>query len=205
MYDKICLFGAGGHGRVVASQIKMRWPQSSLCFADEQMACGTDVAGVSVSFNTPDKAVGWSIIVTIGDNKIRASRQQQAEEAAISMATFIADEDRYFTAPPGKGSMVLSGAIVTSDASIGKGVIVNNGAIIEHDSVIGDFCHLAPGSILAGGSVLGAHVFVGAGAQIVNQAQVADGTIIGAGSCVIKNIDEPGIYVGSPARRIGPV
>ena len=205
MYNRICLFGAGGHGRVVALQILARWPSANLCFGDTQKSRGTDINGIPVTFTAPEEVKEGHLIITIGDNALRARLQQIATNSGISMGHFIADPDRFFSLRPGDGSMILAGAIVTSDVSIGAGVIVNSGAIIEHDSDIGDFCHLAPGSVLAGGTVLGPRVFVGAGAQIVNQAHIAEGTVIGAGATVVRTIAEPGIYAGSPAKRIGSV
>ena len=202
MSDRICLFGAGGHGRVVASQIKARLPQTDICFGDAQKPASSSVNGYRVEFETPQAVRDARLIVTIGDNAQRARLQQAAIEAGVPMTVFIADPDRYFTEPPGAGSMILAGAIVNSDAQIGAGVIVNSGAIIEHDCAIGDFCHLAPGCVLAGDTVLGARVFVGAGARIVNQARIAARTVIGAGATVIRDITEPGIYAGTPARRI---
>jgi len=205
MYNKISLFGAGGHGRVVARQIRERWPGADLCFGDMHKPCGSRINDIPVTFTAPDAISGGHLIVTIGDNGLRARLQQSAITSGVAVGYFIADPERFFGPPPGVGSMILAGAVVNSDVLLGAGVIVNSGAIVEHDSEIGDFCHLAPGSVLAGGTVLGTRVFVGAGAQVVNQAHVAEGTVIGAGATVIRSITEPGIYAGNPARRIGSV
>lgn len=204
MYNKVCLFGAGGHGRVMAHQILARWPGTDLCFGDIHKPYGTYVSGIPVAFTTPEEAPEGHLIITIGDNILRARLQRAATKAGIAMGHFIADRAQFFASPPGPGSMILAGAIVTSNVRIGAGVIVNSGAIVEHDSDIGDFCHVAPGCVLAGGSALGPRVLVGAGAQVVNQAHIAGGTVIGAGSTVIQSITEPGVYAGTPARRIGP-
>ncbi|MDG1462969.1 MAG: NeuD/PglB/VioB family sugar acetyltransferase [Gammaproteobacteria bacterium] len=205
MYNRVCLFGAGGHGRVVAQQIRARWPDTDLCFGDMQKIRGTDINGICVTYNKPEEMKEGYLIITIGNNTVRARIQGLAIDSGIPLGHFIANPDHFFALSPGDGSMILAGAIVTSDVKIGAGVIVNSGAIIEHDSVIGDFCHLAPGSVLAGGSVLGKRVFLGAGAQVVNQASIADDTIIGAGATVVQTIEEPGIYIGSPAKLIGTV
>ncbi|KKN23956.1 hypothetical protein LCGC14_0899710 [marine sediment metagenome] len=202
MYNRVCLFGAGGHGRVVAQQIIARWPAAKLCFGDTRKPCGIDVNGVPVTFAAAEHVKEGHLIVTIGDNVLRCRLQRAATASGVEMGYFIADPERFFALPPGGGSMILAGAIVTSNVRIGAGVIVNSGAIIEHDSDIGDFCHLAPGSILAGGTVLGPRVFVGAGARIINEAHIPGDTVIGAGSTVVSSIAQPGIYIGSPAKCI---
>lgn len=202
MSGRICLFGAGGHGRVVAGQIRVRHPQTYICFGDTQRPVASCVNGYRVEFDHPQRVRDARLIVTIGDNALRAQAQQAAIEADVPLAVFIADPDRYFGDAPGEGSMILAGAVVTSDARIGAGVIVNSGAIVEHDSEVGDFCHVAPGAVLSGGSLLGQGVFVGTGARVIRQARIAPGCIIGSGATVIHDIAEPGIYAGTPARLI---
>jgi acetyltransferase-like isoleucine patch superfamily enzyme len=32
--------------------------------------------------------------------------------------------------------------------------------------------------------------------------EIADGTVIGAGAVVVKDIRQPGVYAGNPARRL---
>jgi sugar O-acyltransferase (sialic acid O-acetyltransferase NeuD family) len=201
IYD-ICLFGAGGHGRVVAAQLQSLHNQN-VCFADSGGSVGTSIGDIPVRFSSLSEIRDIALIVTIGDNETRAKLQKSAKAHGCKLACFIADPDKYFAEPPGEGSMVLAGAIVTKDARIGKGVIVNSGAIVEHDSVIGDYCHLAPGSVVAGNSRIEPGVLLGANATVVNGAFIAAGTVIGAGAVVTRDIREKGVYVGNPARKVG--
>lgn len=202
MSARICLFGAGGHGRVLADQIRARLPEAAICFGDARKPIGSSVNGYEVVFDTPQSVKEARIIVSIGDNALRARLQHAAVVAGVEVTSFIADCEHYFAAPPGAGSMIMAGAVVTSDAQIGAGVIVNSGAIIEHDSLLGDFCHVASGAVLSGGSILGREVFIGSGAQVIRGARIAPGCIIGAGATVIDDIPRQGLYVGTPARLI---
>ena len=54
-----------------------------------------------------------------------------------------------------------------------------------------------------GATVLGDRVSVGSGATVL-PVQVCDDVIIGAGAVVVRDITEPGRYVGNPARRLTP-
>lgn len=202
MYDRICLFGAGGHGKTVAAQMKSRLCGIELRFCDQHKLRGSLVCDVEVSFNNLRELSDFRLIVTIGDNFLRSKFQNNAESEGIELGYFVADKDLYFTESLGIGSVVLAGAIVNCAAQIGKGVIINTGAIVEHDCIIGDFSHIAPGSVIAGGATIGVHVFVGAGANISNGISVADHAIIGAGTTVVEDITEAGVYVGSPARLV---
>jgi acetyltransferase-like isoleucine patch superfamily enzyme len=48
---------------------------------------------------------------------------------------------------------------------------------------------------------IGNNVSLGSGATIL-PVNICDDAVIGAGAVVTKNIDEPGIYVGNPARLL---
>ena len=47
------------------------------------------------------------------------------------------------------------------------------------------------------------NTWIGAGATVSNNVNICADCMIGAGAVVIKNIEEPGTYVGVPARKIG--
>jgi acetyltransferase-like isoleucine patch superfamily enzyme len=74
---------------------------------------------------------------------------------------------------------------------------------IGHGAFIGRQTILAPG-VLVGGSVrIGRCCFLGQGCNIRDNVRICDRVKIGMGAVVVKDIDEPGIYFGVPARRIG--
>ena len=196
----LCCLGAGGHGRVVASQWQAR-RGGNVVFADHDLPIGTHVAGLEVRYADPEAVLDRPLIVTVGDNQARSSLQRRASQAGVRIEHFIADPAAYFADMPGAGTVVLAGAVVNQGARLGEGVIVNS-AIVEHDCAVGDFSHLSPGACMAGGSEVGSHVWVGANATVLPLVVIAPGCVIGAGSVVTRSIAEPGVYVGAPARRI---
>lgn len=198
----ICLFGAGGHGRVVESQMR-RAGFENICFGDTFSEVGQILGASLVEYSTLDSLPAYNVLVTIGDNNIRRKLQTQAEQLALNIITFIASPDRYYSKNgAGPGSVILQGAIVNCDARIGQGVIVNSSVVVEHDVEIGNFSHISPGVILAGGCKVGANCWIGANATVINSISIAPNVTIGAGSVVLKDIKEPGVYVGCPARRV---
>lgn len=191
----LCLFGAGGHGRVVASQVR-RFLQRQVIFADAR----AEVRGLEIVFQGIETILSHEVVITIGDNAVRRDLHEKLQ-APLS-AALVMDPCRVFSDQIGDGSQVLAGAIVNTGASIGRGVIVNSGAIVEHDVQVGDFCHLAPGSVIGGGAQLGANVMLGTNATILPGISVAGETVIGAGAVVTQDIARPGTYIGTPARQI---
>lgn len=201
--QRIALFGAGGHGRVVAAQMKAAGMQD-LCFIDQATPQGALIDGVVVDHNSPvDTPLDMAIMVTIGDNRQRQRLSDEVSALPRALARFICPRAICHThVPIGAGTQILSGAVLNPGSQIGRGVIINSSAVIEHDCVIGDFCHISPNATLAGNARLGAGVWVGAGATLLPNIYIAPWSIIGAGAVVTRSIDEAGTYVGVPARRI---
>ena len=56
--------------------------------------------------------------------------------------------------------------------------------------------------IRIGGFEMRNEVFLGIGTAVIPSVSIVSNTVIGAGATVIENIDNAGVYVGTPARRI---
>lgn len=100
------------------------------------------------------------------------------------------------------GTIVMNGALVNSAATIGLNCIVNTHAIVEHDAEVGDHSHVSTGAIVNGQACIGASCFIGSQAVISHNVRVCPNCVIGAGAVIIRDITEPGVYAGNPARRI---
>lgn len=195
----VCLFGAGGHGRVVASQMAA-CGYELLVFADGSKF-GEQVDGkFSVLYKDLSDIPQYPLLVTVGNNGVRKSIQQQWQKRGNEAFTFSFDESYFSLATIGAGSMILRMATVNSGARIGEGVIINSGAIVEHDTQVGDFSHISPGAVLLGGSKIGCLCHIGANATVLPKISICGNVIIGAGATVTRNINQPGTYVGTPAK-----
>jgi UDP-perosamine 4-acetyltransferase len=62
--------------------------------------------------------------------------------------------------------------------------------------------HIAPGVTISGGVTIGRFSMIGAGATVIEGRRIASECIVGAGAIVVHDLTEPGVYIGSPARRI---
>ncbi|EPC04186.1 hypothetical protein L861_02415 [Litchfieldella anticariensis FP35 = DSM 16096] len=102
----------------------------------------------------------------------------------------------------GDGTVVLDGAVVVIGSRLGRACIVNTNATVDHDCVLGDDVHIAPGATLSGGVEVGDHCMIGTGANLIQMVRICADCMIGAGATVVSDISMPGIYVGTPARRI---
>lgn len=102
----------------------------------------------------------------------------------------------------GKGVNLMPFTSVFNDSKIGDGVLVNSYASIHHDTEVGDYSELSPGCRILGYAKIGKLCSIGSNAVILPHIKITDNVIVGAGAVVSKNIDEPGVYVGVPAKIV---
>lgn len=82
------------------------------------------------------------------------------------------------------------------------------GIVINGNAKIGKNCRLHGNNCIGnsgkspGVPVIGDNVDIGYGASVIGEVKVTDNVTLGAGTIVVKSINEPGIYVGIPAKRL---
>lgn len=106
------------------------------------------------------------------------------------------------SAKVGIGTIIQAGCNVSSQVEIGEFVKLNTFSNIMHNSIIKDFTTIAPNAVILGHVEVGNHCYIGANSTILPHVKIADQVTIGAGAVVTKNIEEPGVYIGIPARKI---
>jgi sugar O-acyltransferase (sialic acid O-acetyltransferase NeuD family) len=143
------------------------------------------------------------VVLAVGSNNARSKvmqwlgEQGHELETVIHPAAFVGS-----TASIAEGVFVSAGAIAIAEARIGRGAIINTAASVDHDCVVGDCAHIAPGVHLCGDVTIGARTLVGTGSVVRPGTSVCDDVILGAGAVVVRDITEPGTFVGNPARRL---
>lgn len=99
----------------------------------------------------------------------------------------------------GEGVIIGIGSILETDILIGAFCQINMDCTVGHDSILGDFSTVSPGSHISGNVRLGNDVFCGAGVVIIEGVTVASNAVVGAGAVIVKDLNEPGTYLGVPA------
>ncbi len=195
--NQIVIIGAGGHGRV-AADIAGEIGYDQIVFLDDM-----DVPGAAGKTEDFFRYIDDSVFfIAIGNSRIRHRihnmlRDNNATVVSLIHPNAIISDDVKI----GVGTIVMAGAVVNTGASIGESVIVNTCASVDHDCRVGDYAHISVGAHVCGTVDIGVHTWIGAGATVINNVDICSECIIGAGAVVIRNIDEPGTYVGVPARK----
>lgn len=99
------------------------------------------------------------------------------------------------------GTVVWPDAHIGPNVKLGRHVHVNAGAFLTR-STVGDFTTVGPNATVGGDVTIGARCLIGANVSVRNLLSICDDVTVGCGAVVVKDIVEPGVYVGNPARRL---
>ncbi len=205
MKNKLIIIGASGHGKVVADiAIKMNKWQSIAFLDDDQTiktSMGLEVIGTTAdAFTYKDEA---DFFVAIGSNATREKIQEKLIAEGLNVVSLIHPSAVIGTdVVIGIGTVVMAGVVINCSSRIGKGCIINTSASLDHVNVIEDYVHISPGVNMAGTVKVGKGSWIGIGSIVSNNVNICSGCKVGAGAVVVKDITEPGTYVGVPVRRV---
>ncbi|MFW5445862.1 acetyltransferase [Aerococcus urinaeequi] len=205
MKNKLIIIGASGHGKVIADiAIKMnKWQSIAFLDDDESIktSMGLEVIGKTAdAFTYKDEA---DFFVGIGSNGVREKVQEKLIEEGLNVVSLIHPSVVIGTdVEIGIGSVVMAGVVINSSSRIGRGCIINTSSSIDHDNSIEDYVHISPGVNLAGTVKVGRLSWIGIGSVVSNNVNICSGCKVGAGAVVVKDITEPGTYVGVPVMRL---
>lgn len=195
---KKAIIGAGGFGREVKALLLDNNPNEVIDFFVDDLYVD--------EFTNPISSLDvneYEVVVAIGDPAARTK-----------IINKLPEETRYFTAihksvqildptsvKIGYGSIICANTILTTNINIGKHAHLNLATTIGHDTKIGHFFTTAPGAKISGNCMIGDRVYVGTNASVKEKLIIYSDVTIGLNAGVVKNILEPGVYIGVPARK----
>ena len=205
---KICIVGAGGFARevfccIIDGLTNLDRIEDKICFmvADEDYN-ETSLMNINVichSLFDPDL---YKVIVGIGDpilrKKIVENLPDSTEFATIIHPSAVISK----WVNIGAGSIITAGTIITCNVKIGKHAHLNLHTTIGHDCEIGNYFTTTPGTNISGNCRFGDQVYLGTNSSVKQGVAICDNVTIGMGGVVVKDIIEPGVYVGNPVKKL---
>ncbi|MCX2683210.1 acetyltransferase [Campylobacter sp. MIT 21-1685] len=194
--EKIYIYGAGGHGFVCAD-VAYALGYKECIFLD-------DIKGPVFQQNLPK----YDIFIGIGSNKIRKQIYEKVLQYDFKTVNLI--HPSAIISPSAvieidSGILIMPYVVVNAKAHIQKGVILNTSSVIEHECVVGEFTHVSVGAKCGGNVTIGKLCFLGINCAVLPNLSVADESILGGGALLSKNIQEKGVFVGIPAKKLKEV
>ena len=199
MSKRIYIYGASGHGLVVADVAKS-CGYENIVFLDDDKSKGF------LAFDDIKENRDYHIAFGIGNNQIRAKLYKKVRENGFAIPTLIHPSS--IISPSARieeGTVVMPNVVVNAKAYIGKCVILNSSCVVEHESIIGDFVHISPKVAIAGDVKIGDFTHIGIGSSIIQCLEIGKNSIIGAGSVVVKNIADFKKVYGNPCKEVGNI
>lgn len=216
---KLYIIGAGGFGREVAWLVERineneeakgneaAWQIAGFIDDNEsiqgQQQDAYTVAGTCIELMKMAENEEIYAVCAVGAAKTRKMIVDKFIDSKVKFATVI-DPSVIISkrVDIGEGTIICAGTIITVDIKIGNHVIINLDCTIGHDDIIHDYVTIYPSVNVSGNVEVGECSEMGTGMQIIQGKKVKSGTIIGAGAVVVKDINEAGVYVGSPAKKV---
>ena len=199
----IAIVGAGGHTRSTINLIN-REEFNIIGIYDESFSSevNEEILGIGVKGTQHGIPANVKIVLSVGDNKKRKTLYREflsriIQSNLIHQSSIIED-----SCSLGIANLIFANVYLNSKSVIGDNNILNTACIIEHEASLGSHNHISVGSVICGRVSIGNECFIGAGSVIKNGVEICSEVILGANSLVIRNITEPGVYVGSPAKKI---
>ncbi len=193
------IIGAGGFGREVYYSLSDQDQLETVFFVEDKFYRKEPNVFPLSSFN-PDL---YSVVVAVGDPKTRERIVSELPKKTSFFthvhpsAQILADDVQI-----GKGSIICAGTILTTNIKIGDHAHLNLHTSIGHDCIIGDYFTTAPGVRISGNSKIENRVYFGTNSCIREKLKICNDVTVGLNSGVISNINEPGVYIGTPAKKI---
>lgn len=210
--NKVVILGAGGFARETlwvfreANEEKNEW--EVLGFIDEKkenhgkIICDLPILGGFEWFDNNN----WNdlyVINAVGTPRTKKKVIEKAVKRKLKFCSITHPSVRMSKyIEIGKGTIITSGNILTTQIKIGNHVILNLDCTVGHDSIIEDYCTIAPGVHISGNVHLEKGVDFGTGAVTVQGITIGAWSIIGAGAAVVSDIPSNVTAVGIPAKVI---
>jgi sugar O-acyltransferase (sialic acid O-acetyltransferase NeuD family) len=215
MVRDLFVVGAGGFAREAleavraANAVRPTWRLRGLLDDDParhgQVVGGTAVVGpIELAHDHPSAL----LVLTTGrpDNYVSrariAARLDLPDERYATIVHPAASVGT--TCVIGPGSVLLAHVVLTADVAVGRHVVVMPQAVLPHDVRVADFATLASGVRLGGSCEVGESAYVGAGACVREELSIGPRALIGMGSVVTRSVPSERLWLGSPARDVGP-
>src|SRR5690625_564466 len=208
---KLGIFGAGGHAKVVADTAWRGSEYVPTAFYDDDTARHHQIhyRGLEIRGGFEDllsdlrQGLMDAAFIAIGNNEIRVVLGERVLDGGFHLATLV---DPHAILSPtvilNAGTLVVAGAKINADTRIGSHVIINTSAIVDHDCMIDHGVHVAPNAALCGGVVIGKHTLISVGSILIPGISFPEYSILGAGAVSLNDETNPGVYIGTPSRRI---
>jgi len=198
MVNQISIYGASGHGKVIADCIRGLGIKLIGYYDDDDSKIGVFDSTEVKKYKELDHQ--GMIICGIGNNSARMKLVEKIKSKSCTIvhpSALVHSNNKL-----GSGTVVFHSSTIQIDTNIGIQCIINTSSSIDHDCIISDYVHIGPNSTLCGGVSVGEGALIGAGVTIIPNMKIGHWATIGAGSVIIQDVPDYATVLGNPGKVI---
>ena len=164
---------------------------------------GHTIVGSNEDLFSKESLKGLNLVVSMGNNRIRAELFRRITEKGGSVPTLIhptAEVSRY--AKLAAGVAVHAGSVIQATASVGQNSVISYNASLSHTSSVGQNSYVASGASIGAYVRIEDFVLIGQASVIISGKveYIGEHSIVGAGSVVANKIEPNSVVKGNPAK-----
>lgn len=200
----IAIFGSGGFGREVLALLQhAQFGDRVIAFYEsDDIWTNRTVSGLPVMPSSRFDPTVAEMVLAVGSPSARRAVRDSLPAETHYPTIIHPNVVRSQSISIGQGSVICAGCVLTCNIVIGEHVHLNLMSTLGHDCVLGDFVTTAPAVNISGHCNIGDGAYLGTNSCLREGLSIAADTTIGMGAVVVSSIQEAGVYVGNPARRI---
>lgn len=144
----------------------------------------------------------FEVMIAVGDSVLRKKILQDLPKKT-KFFTYIHPTSLLFdnNIEIGEGSFIGPNCILTTNIKIGNHSLLLRNVNIGHDCLIGDYFSSMPNTVISGNVNIGECVYFGNNSSVKEKVKISNNVKIGMNGCVVKDINDSGIYIGVPVKK----
>lgn len=179
-------------------------------FLDDKLEEGTSIDEVSVLGKIDDETyfniIGkdCEVFVASDENDFKTKLVDDITDKRKTMPSNAVHLDANVseTSFLGYGNLVAKGASIGAFATVENHCVVLSNALVDTDAVCKDYVQIGAGAIVNSGVEIEEGAYIGSGAILVSGVKIGKGAKIGAGSLVITDVPAGKTFFGNPAKEV---
>lgn len=200
---EVVIIGAGGHARTLINILELRGYKVNGIYDDnfKEDYRGEIIEGYSLLGGLDAMNGSEKVIIAKGNCQDLEKLSLQFDSQLLS-DNLIHPSALVETEHIGSANQLSAMSYVSKSASIGSSNLIYSHTSIEHEVELGNFNVVTVNVSLCGRAKIGNGCFFGAGSVVLPNLTICDRVILGAGAVVTQDINNPGTYVGIPAKKL---
>ncbi|MDH6238282.1 NeuD/PglB/VioB family sugar acetyltransferase [Cryobacterium sp. CG_9.6] len=203
---ELLLVGAGGLAREVLSLLRTQSDPRTVLFVDDDPALwGTTLDGVMVTggIDTVTEHALSQVLLCVGHGSGRARIASRLADLGVAVERYATVIHHSVEVPAsctvGAGSIVLAGAVLTTNVHLGNHVVVMPHVTLTHGTSVSSFATLCAGVSLGGDVRVGVGAYLGMNCSVRQGVQIGDGATVGMAAAVLTDVPDHDTWIGVPA------